>query len=67
MKLKQNQIAEKSGLHVSTISNILNGWRRPSWKNAKRLADATCTSPYLWLEGTPEDIRQALATDPNQN
>ena len=60
MKIKQTEIAEKSGLHVSTISNIFNGWRRPSWKNAKRLAEVTNTNPVIWIEGSPEEIKQAI-------
>lgn len=60
MKINQTQIAEKSGLHVSTVSNILTGCRRPSWKNAKRLAEATNTDPVVWLEGSPDEIKNAI-------
>lgn len=62
MKIKQTYIAQISGLHVSTISNIINGVRRPSWRSAKILAKATQTDPELWLEGSSEEIRAALST-----
>jgi transcriptional regulator with XRE-family HTH domain len=65
MKIKQTELAEKSGLHVSTISNIFNGWRRPSWKNAKRLAEVTNTDPIIWIEGSPEEIKQAILNGPD--
>lgn len=60
MKINQTEIAHKSGIHISHVSNILRGVRRPSWKYAKALAGATHTSPYLWMEGTPEEIRRVL-------
>lgn len=62
MKIKQTYIAQITGLHVSTISNIINGLRRPSWRSAKILAKATQTDPTLWLEGSPDDIKAALFT-----
>jgi transcriptional regulator with XRE-family HTH domain len=57
----QIEIAKSANISQPTISNILTGRRRPSWRVAKRLAEVTCTSPELWLEGSPEQIRKALS------
>jgi len=54
------EIAKKANVSQSAFSNILSTRRRPSWKVAKRLAETTCTSPELWLEGTPKEIRAAV-------
>lgn len=39
-KMSQIELAEKSGIKQSTISQYECGSRKPSIKNAKRLADA---------------------------
>ena len=59
---KQSEIARKAGVSKGFISRILslNDPIRPSWKTAKKLANVTGTDPVLWLEGEPEEIRQAL-------
>ncbi|MDX9788865.1 MAG: helix-turn-helix domain-containing protein [Desulfobacterales bacterium] len=58
---RQINIAKETGLHPSTLSNVINGRRRPSWKLAKRLCQAVPgTTPELWLEGAPEQIRAAI-------
>ncbi len=59
----QKSISDSTGIHPSTLSNIMRGARRPSWKKAKILAEVTGTDPVLWLEGTPEQIRQAVSCD----
>jgi len=63
MKMKQKDIAKKVGISQSYVCEIINRNRRPAWPVAKRLAEATGTSPVLWLEGTTEQIRQVLAGD----
>ena len=60
MKFKQKYLASKVGLSESHISQILGGTRRPSWKKAKKLAEATGTTPELWLDGKPAEIRRAI-------
>lgn len=58
--IKITEIAKKAGITQGALSNILSGRRRPSWSVAKRLAQVTNTTPYLWLEGTPDEIKSAL-------
>jgi len=61
MRFKQKDIAEKVGISKSYISQLLSGDRRPAWKMAKRLANCTCTSIELWMEGSPEQIKSAIS------
>ena len=56
----QRIIAEHAEITPSALSQILSGKRKPSWPLAKRLAVATMTKPELWLEGTPEAIKEAV-------
>lgn len=58
--IKITEIAEKANITQGALSNILSGRRRPSWSVAKRLAQVTNTTPYLWLEGAPDEIRSVL-------
>jgi transcriptional regulator with XRE-family HTH domain len=58
--MKQTDLAKKVGVSQTKISFIVNGVRRPSWPEARRLARATGTSPLLWLEGRPEQIKGVL-------
>ena len=60
IKDNQKSIAKKSEVTPSFLSQILSGNKRPSWKTAKRLAEATNTEPALWMEGTPDEIRAAV-------
>ncbi len=62
----QTKLAKKVGVTQQFISKILRGKSRPSWPTAKRLAEATGTDPVLWLEGTPEEIKQALSGYPEE-
>lgn len=64
MMMTQTEITNKAGIGQQFVSKILAGLRRPSWKTAKKLAEATGTNPVLWLEGTPEEIKQALSGYP---
>jgi len=57
----QTQIVKSTGISHSMVSLILAGKKRPSWSNAKKLASATGTSPVLWMDGSPEEIRAALS------
>lgn len=57
----QIEIANKAQISQQFVSKILSGVRRPSWPTAKKLAGATGTSPVLWLEGTPDEIRRAIS------
>ena len=57
---RQKELSEATGIHQTTISNILNGRRRPSWRLAKKLATATDTDVAVWMEGSPEEIRSAV-------
>ena len=57
---RQKDIIKATGIHQATISNIMNGRRRPSWSMAKKLAEATGTDVSIWMEGSPEEIRSAV-------
>lgn len=59
--MSQTALAKKVGVSQPLISKILATGRRPSWTLAKRLAEATGTRPELWLEGTSQELRAALA------
>jgi transcriptional regulator with XRE-family HTH domain len=56
----QTILSKKSGISEAYISLILSGQRRPSWNNAKKLAQTTNTKPELWLDGEPEKIKEIL-------
>jgi transcriptional regulator with XRE-family HTH domain len=43
--LTQEQLSEKSGVHYTTVSRILNGQNEPSFKNCERLARAVKIDP----------------------
>jgi len=61
MKQTITELAKKIGISQGFLSNILCDRRRPHYKTAKKLASATNTDPILWLEGSPEEIKQALS------
>lgn len=58
----QKIIATNSGLCRSYVSEILSGKKRVTkWDIAKRLTQAVPgTTPELWFEGAPEEIRTAI-------
>lgn len=60
--MKQQEIAKKANTSQGYISELISTKKRPSWKIAKALAEATNTTPELWLEGSTEEIKEALAT-----
>jgi len=53
-------ISEKSKVSAPFVSQILSGKRSPRWPKAKKLAEATGTTPDLWMEGPHEKIRKVL-------
>lgn len=56
----QKEIAAKARTTTSHLSMILSGARRPSWELAVRLGEATQTDPKTWMEGYPDDIKDAI-------
>ena len=56
----QKQIAFAAQISGAYLSEIIKGRKRPKGPIAKRLADVTGIEPAVWLEGSPEEIRQAL-------
>jgi len=63
MKLTISKIAVLSEISQGFLSNIICGRNRPHYKTAKRIAAATNTDPVLWLEGSPEEMKEALSKD----
>lgn len=59
-KIFQIEIVKEAGIAQSTLSNILNGRRRPSWGIAKRLASVTGSTPDIWMEGQTDVLRQII-------
>ena len=57
----QKKIASSAQISTPFLCEILKGTKRPSWKTAKRLARATGTTPSLWLEGSPMEIKGAIS------
>ncbi len=57
----QAKLVKATGKSSGYISEIINRKKRPSWDLAKKLAEATGTSPVLWMEGTTADIKAAIA------
>ena len=56
----QKLIAEKAGITPAFINAIIRQGVRPGWKTAKRLAAATNTEPILWLEGSEQELVNAI-------
>lgn len=56
----QKQIAEKAGITPAFLNAIIKQGARPAWKTAKRLATVTGTNPILWVEGSPQQIIDAI-------
>lgn len=64
MRLKHGQqkiIAAAAGIDSSYVSHILSGRKRPTWQTAKKLTQATGVKYELWFEGSPEELKAALA------
>lgn len=60
MKKTITQIAKEIGVSQGFLSNILAGRRRPRYSKAKVIASLTGTTVDLWMEGSPDQIRQAI-------
>ena len=58
--MKQQTIARKAKITQGYFSKIINRHKSPTWDLAKALAEITGTAPCLWLEGSKEDIKNAL-------
>lgn len=50
MKLSQEELADKCGLHRTYISDIERGYRNVSIDNIGRIADGLGVKPYVLLE-----------------
>jgi len=61
MEMTITKLARQIGISQGFLSNICLGRRRPHYKVAKKIAAVTQTDPVLWLEGTPEEIKNALS------
>ena len=60
MKVNQSEIAKRAKISPAMLSLILSGKKRPSWTTAKNLAVATGTDPVLWIDGSGDQIREAI-------
>ncbi len=58
--INQIQIARDSGVSQPMLSQILSGQRRAAWGTAKKLALVTGVPEIIWLEGTLEEIWEAI-------
>jgi len=59
-KLTHKSIADKIGVSRVFVTQLVNAEKRPNWRRAKQLAEATGTNPIVWLEGKPEEIKAAI-------
>ncbi len=58
----QKELSKRTGFSKGYISKVINGNTRiDSWSTAKTFAAATNTMPYLWLEGSPEEIQTGVS------
>lgn len=58
--ITQSYIAKRLGVSATFINRLVNGIKRPNWKRAKELSKLTGSTPELWLDGTPEQIKNFL-------
>ena len=59
--MTQTELSKIVGISQGYLSQIISRERTPSWRIAKKLAEMVNTSPLLWLEGSPEQMRAALS------
>ncbi len=59
-KITNKKIAKHLGVSRPFITQMISCTKRPNWKRAKQLGELTNTSPILWLEGSPDEIKFAL-------
>jgi transcriptional regulator with XRE-family HTH domain len=62
-KINKSEIAVKAGISKAMVCQIFLGKKRAGWRSAKRLAEATQTDPVIWLEGSPEEIKNAITKE----
>lgn len=61
MSGKQKDISVKSGVSQPMISQIFNGRRRAGWRTARKLAAAIGIPENVFLEGSLEEIKNAIS------
>jgi len=66
MKITYAYISSQTGVSLQYVQQCGKTRKRPNWKRAKQFAAVTGTTPELWLEGTPEQIRAALENKCNE-
>ena len=49
-KITQQSVANEAQVKSSLLSQLLNGQKTPSWKNAKKLSQVTGIRPEIWME-----------------
>ena len=58
--ITQIELAKALKVSPTYINYLVNTVKRPNWKRAKQLSKITGSTPELWLEGTPDEIKAAL-------
>lgn len=61
MKMTYAHISRLTGVSLQYVQQCGKTLKRPNWKRAKQFASVTGTTPELWLEGTSEEILEALS------
>lgn len=61
--MPQTELSKIIGISQGYLSQIISKERTPSWRIAKKLAKAVNTSPLLWLEGSPAEMKAALSNN----
>lgn len=60
-RLTQKNIAKTVGVTQSFVNQLVLTKKRPNWKMAKKLTLAVPgTTPVLWLEGSEQEIKDAI-------
>ncbi len=62
----QSTNRQKDGFSRANVSMVFKGRRRlNTWNAATKFAKATGTDPRIWLEGSLEEILEAVGEDVN--
>jgi len=56
----QRDIARQAGIRDATLSDLVRGRIKCSWKTAKKLSVITGIEPAFWMDGTTDEIRRAI-------
>jgi transcriptional regulator with XRE-family HTH domain len=59
--IKQQDIAKEAGVIQSMVSQILGGQRRAGWRTARKLAAVIGIPENVFLEGSLEEIKNAIS------